>query len=176
MRNRIKEHRVVKARDLKPHPRNWRLHPVGQRRALKAMINEVGFARSCTAYEDSKGDLILIDGHLRAELDPDAEVTVEILDVTPEEADKLLLTFDPIAQLASANAEQRQALFASLEARTREAAEVFRKLTPKPFNVDPSRCPEPKFAIVIECASEEQQLTLLERFNGEKLACRAIFF
>lgn len=176
MRNRIKEHRVVKARDLKPHPRNWRLHPEGQRRALRAMIAEVGFARSCTVYQDANGDLILIDGHLRAELDPDAEVTVEILDVTPEEADKLLLTFDPIAQLATANAEQRQQLFAALEARTRDAAETFRRLTPRPFEPDPAHRPEPRFAIVIDCASEAQQLALLDRFHQESLACRALFF
>jgi hypothetical protein len=176
VRNRIKAHRIVKARDLKAHPRNWRVHPIGQRQALQTMIEEVGFARSCTAYEDANGDLILIDGHLRAELDPDAELTVEILDVTPEEADKLLLTFDPIGQLAAANAEKRQELFESLHARTREASEVFRRLTPRPFQVDPARRPAPRFAIVIECAHEEQQLTLLERFQREQLPCRAIFF
>jgi hypothetical protein len=176
MRNRIKEHRLVKAGDLKPHPKNWRTHSEGQRRALAALIEEVGFARSCTAYEDAGGNLVLIDGHLRADLDPDTEVTVEVLDVTPEEADKLLLTLDPIAQLAGVNAETRQELLASLQARSREAAEVFRRLTPRPFLPNPTTPIEPKFAIVIECANEQEQLALLERLQAEKLPCRAIFF
>jgi hypothetical protein len=45
------------------------------------------------------GRLKLLDGHLRRDLDPDMEVDVEILDVTEEEARKLLLTIDPLAAL-----------------------------------------------------------------------------
>jgi hypothetical protein len=40
------------------------------------------------------------DGHLRRDLDPDMEVEVEILDVTDEEANVLLLSIDPLAALA----------------------------------------------------------------------------
>ena len=40
---------------------------------------------------------MLIDGHLRAETAPDMMVPVLVLDVTEEEADKLLLTLDPLA-------------------------------------------------------------------------------
>jgi hypothetical protein len=176
MRIRIKDHRLVKARDLKPHARNWRTHPEGQRRALEALINEVGFARSCTAYEDGDGKLVLIDGHLRAELEPDAEIPVEVLDVTPEEADKLLLTLDPIGQLAGQNAEKREELFRSLRAQTRESAAALRRLTPRPFRPEANRRPEPKFAIIIDCADEAHQLALLERFAPEGLKCRAVFF
>ncbi len=174
MRNRIKDHRIVKTRDLKPHPRNWRTHPDGQKRALQAMLDEVGFARSCTVYENAQGELVLIDGHLRAELDPDAEVTVEVLDVSPAEADKLLLTLDPLAQLAGCDDEKRQQLFASLEANSRAAAETFRKLTPRPFVIDPERLPKPKFAVVIECKDEQEQIEFLQRFQQEGLHCRAL--
>jgi hypothetical protein len=176
MRIRIKDHRLVKARDLKPHPRNWRTHPDGQRRALEAMIEEVGFARSCTAYEDAAGGLVLIDGHLRAAIAPDEEIPVEVLDVTPEEADKLLLTLDPIAMLAGNSAAKRQELFASIEARTREAKVTLRRLTPRPFRIEPAKRPADRFAIIIDCADEAQQLALLERLAPEGLKCRAVFF
>src|SRR5919108_4885145 len=100
IRNRIKEHRRVRAGDLVPHEQNWRNHPDLQRDALKALYAEVGFARSLLAYELPDGRLKLIDGHLRRELDPDLEVDVEILDVDDAEARALLLSIDPLAALA----------------------------------------------------------------------------
>src|SRR5712692_9579643 len=105
IRNRIKSHRRVRAGDLVPHEFNFRLHPESQRAALEALYNEVGFARSLLAYELPDGRLKLIDGHLRRDLDPDLEVDVEILDVNDAEARALLLSMDPLAALAEANAE-----------------------------------------------------------------------
>src|SRR5436305_9584498 len=100
IRNRIKEHRRVRAGDLVPHEWNFRVHPELQRDALRALYARVGFARSLLAYQLPDGRLKLIDGHLRRDLDPDMEVDVEVLDVTDEEARKLLLSIDPLAQLA----------------------------------------------------------------------------
>src|SRR5205085_8915918 len=95
IRNRIKAHRKVRAGDLLPHEWNFRLHPENQKAALAGIYQEVGFARSLLAYELPDGRLKLIDGHLRRDMEPDMEVDVEILDVTEEEARKLLLTIDP---------------------------------------------------------------------------------
>src|SRR6266702_1926994 len=100
IRNRIKAHRRVRAGDLVPHEWNFRLHPELQKAALQALYREIGFARSLLAYELPDGRLKLIDGHLRRDLDPDLEVDVEILDVSDDEARKLLLTIDPLAALA----------------------------------------------------------------------------
>src|SRR5215510_56579 len=97
IRNRIKSHRRVRAGDLVPHEWNFRFHSELQKAALHAIYQEVGFARSLLAYEMPDGRLKLLDGHLRRDLDPDMEVDVEILDVTEEEARKLLLTIDPLA-------------------------------------------------------------------------------
>src|ERR1700730_9065138 len=104
IRNRIKDHRRVRAGDLVPHEFNWREHPQGQRALLQALYQEVGFARSLLAYELPDGRLKLIDGHLRRDLDPDMLVDVEVLDVDDAEARKLLLSIDPLAGLAEANA------------------------------------------------------------------------
>src|SRR4029077_7024858 len=97
IRNRIKAHRQVRAGDLVPHEWNFRSHPGAQQAALQAIYREVGFARSLLAYELADGRLKLIDGHLRRDLDPDMLVDVEILDVTEEEARKLLLSINPLA-------------------------------------------------------------------------------
>src|SRR6266852_1890706 len=109
-RNRIKAHRKVRAGDLVPHEWNFRAHPEAQRAVLAGIYHEVGFARSLLAYELPDGRLKLIDGHLRRDIDPDMEVDVEVLDVTEEEARKLLLTIDPLAALAEQQDQLRQRL------------------------------------------------------------------
>lgn len=104
VRDRIIGLRRVRAAELKEHPRNWRLHPKRQREALRALLQEVGFADALVAREQD-GDLVLIDGHLRRSLDPDQVVPVLVLDVSEREADKLLATLDPITGLATADPE-----------------------------------------------------------------------
>src|SRR5947207_11929499 len=110
IRNRIKAHRRIRAGDLIPHELNWRRHPDDQRAALRALYDEVGFARSLLAYELPDGRLKLIDGHLRRDIDPDMEVDVEVLDVTDEEARTLLLSIDPLAALAEQQEQLRERL------------------------------------------------------------------
>src|SRR5438876_5805329 len=100
IRNRIKDHRRVRAGDLVPHELNFRTHPDQQRAALEALYAEVGFARSLLAYELPDGRLKLLDGHLRRDLAPDMLVDVEVLDVNDDEARALLLSIDPLAALA----------------------------------------------------------------------------
>ena len=58
---------------------------------------------------------MLIDGHLRAETTPDAVVPVLVLDVSEEEADKILLTLDPLAALAESDAERIKALLQTVQ-------------------------------------------------------------
>src|SRR5262249_31578021 len=100
VRNRIKRHVRIRAGDLVPHELNPRVHPEAQKSALLALYEEIGFARSLLAYELPDGRLKLIDGHLRAALDPEQVVEVEVLDVDDAEARKLLLAIDPLALLA----------------------------------------------------------------------------
>ena len=88
VRDRVRELRRVKARDLLPHPKNWRRHSKAQADALRGLLREVGFADALLARELPDGRLMTIDGHLRAETTPDADVPVLVLDVTEEEADK----------------------------------------------------------------------------------------
>jgi DNA modification methylase len=103
IRNRIVETRTVLARELIPNPKNWRRHPKPQADALKALLQEIGNADALLVRELSNKRLMLIDGHLRAGIMPDQEVTVLILDLTEDEADKLLLTLDPLAAMATAD-------------------------------------------------------------------------
>ena len=99
MNNRIKELRYVKASELAPDPRNPRRHPAAQRAALQAMLVDVGIADAVIARETLTG-LVLIDGHLRADLDPDQILPVLVTDLDEAEAGKVLATLDPLAAMA----------------------------------------------------------------------------
>ena len=81
IRDRVRELRRVRARDLLANPKNWRIHPKAQTAALRGLLGEVGYADALLARELSDGRLQLIDGHLRAETTPSAMVPVLILDL-----------------------------------------------------------------------------------------------
>ncbi|MGB7734647.1 MAG: hypothetical protein WBL72_13170 [Thermoguttaceae bacterium] len=115
-RDRIKELRRVRAGDLRPCPWNWRDHPPEQREALEAILAEIGFAGAGLARELDDGSLELIDGHMRAELDLDQEMPVLILDVTEEEAKKILATHDPLGAMSTDNVEARRRLLEEIDA------------------------------------------------------------
>src|SRR5215471_10333625 len=110
IRDRIRELRRVPANQLRPSPRNWRTHPTAQRDALKGLLAELGYCDALLARELPDGSLMLIDGHLRCETTPDTDVPVLVLDVSEAEADKLLLTLDPLAGLAVADPQALTAL------------------------------------------------------------------
>ena len=86
IRDRIKEFRRVPARLLRPNPHNWRTHPQRQRDALRGVLAQIGYADALLVRELPDGQLELLDGHLRAETTPEADVPVLILDLDDREA------------------------------------------------------------------------------------------
>ncbi len=104
IRNRVKELRTVKYSDLVPNPANWRGHPEAQRKAYAGIVESIGFAGAALARELPDGRLMLIDGHMRRETHPDAELPVLVTDLTEDEANTVLATFDPISAMAEADA------------------------------------------------------------------------
>lgn len=115
IRNRVKALRNVRAADLAPNPKNWRTHPKAQQDALRGILAEVGYADALLARELPDGSLMLVDGHLRAETTPEQEVPVLVLDINEAEADKLLLSLDPLAALAETNAQALDALLRKVD-------------------------------------------------------------
>ena len=145
-RDRVRELRRVRAGDLAPAPKNWRSHPPEQRRALESILREVGFAGALLARELPDSGLQLIDGHLRAETTPDQKVPVLVLDVTEQEAEKLLLTFDPLTAMAEADEPKLRALLESVkfdEILLRQLAEAQIPGYARPGQTDPDEIPEP---------------------------------
>jgi hypothetical protein len=179
-RNRILRHVRIRAGDLVPHELNPRRHSEAQRRALEQLYEEIGFARSLLAYPVPDGRLKLIDGHLRASMNPRHEVDVEVLDVNDAEARALLLAIDPLAQLAGyeaetldklrQTAEQDSAAIKSLWQIIEDASKRTKDSLKRAAENDEQ--PE-KFYVLVECADEEQQRELLARFHNEGLTCQA---
>mgnify|MGYP001014450200 CR=1 FL=1 len=113
IKDRIREFRRVPASTLLPHPRNWRQHPPAQLDALRGILSEIGWADAALVRETPDG-LQLIDGHARTEVAPDAEIPVLVVDVSDEEAEKLLATHDPLAAMAEANQSALNDLIAGI--------------------------------------------------------------
>lgn len=182
IRDRVRELRRVKASELRPHPRNWRTHPDTQRDALRGALAEIGYADALLVRELDDGSLELVDGHLRAETTPEAVVPVLVLDVTAEEADKILLTLDPLAALAGAD----QARLAELVESARFASPQLEQLVAGLAGAadealagfDAAERPEVEipesYQVVVECVDEDQQQAMFERLRGEGFKCRVL--
>lgn len=187
IRDRIKELRRVKAATLRPNPRNWRTHPTAQRDALRGLLAEIGYADALLARELPDGSLELIDGHLRAETTPEAEVPVLVLDLDDKEADKLLALLDPIgamagrdetmlaeltARIETDNAALRAALDELVGAGSIDGAGSAPETDECESRAEP-RVPE-LYQVVVECRDEDEQRALYERLLGEGFACRLL--
>lgn len=125
-KDRIIELRRVKASDLRNNPKNWRLHPEGQRSALATMLEDVGYVGAAVAREKD-GVLELLDGHMRKDLSADGDIPVLVVDLTDEEADKVLATYDPLAGLALVDGIKLDGLLSGIT--LDENADIRRMLT-----------------------------------------------
>jgi len=149
---------------------------------LKAITVQQPWA-SLLGYETADGRIKLIDGHLRQSLDPAMEVEVEVLDVTEEEARTLLLSIDPLAQLAGysqdALAALRQTASSDSDALNNlwnsiaQSAESTSALLEKARRKREVQSIE-KFVIIVDCANELEQVKLLRKFRNEGLTCKAL--
>jgi hypothetical protein len=184
IRDRIKELRRVRADELRPHPQNWRTHPEAQREALRGVLEEVGYADALLARELPNGGLELIDGHLRAEITPETLVPVLVLDVSEAEAAKILVTLDPLAALAEADAAKLDQILRQVETGSSAVADLLGKLAGDAGlsygekGEEPAESPEPDvpelFQVLVECTDERQQKTVYQMLTTRGIRCRLL--
>jgi hypothetical protein len=182
IRDRIKDFRRVPANQLRPHPKNWRIHPSAQRDALRGVLAEIGYAGALLARELPDGTLELIDGHLRAETTPETEVPVLVLDLDEHEAAKLLALHDPLAGMAEANDEVLTELLAQVETENDAVQALLDRMLGEPDGPPVEAeaeagqnltIPE-AFQVVVECRDEAEQQAIFERMTGEGYTCRLL--
>jgi len=145
IRDRIIDFRRVRAKELRPHPKNWRTHPKRQQEALRGVLAEIGYADALLARQTPEG-LQLIDGHLRAETTPEQEVPVLVLDLDEKEAEKLLVSLDPLAAMAGQDDDILRELLSGIETQSEALKDLWSGLAvPLPGEglTDPDAVPEP---------------------------------
>ena len=183
IRDRIKELRRVRAAELRPNPRNWRTHPERQRDALRGILAEIGYADALLARELPDGSLELVDGHLRAETTPEQEVPVLVLDLSEQEAAKLLVLLDPLAGMAETDSDVLAQLVAEVETDNEAIERLLQDLAgapDPPFDDGPDDVPTGEvsvpdgYQVVVECRDEDQQRDVYDRLTAEGLACRLL--
>lgn len=114
-RNRIVRFEFIKAGELGSHEGNFRLHPGIQSDAMRGMLSEVGWVNAVLAFEED-GRLVLFDGHLRKDLEPDDQIPVIVTDLTRAEADLVLATHDFITSLAEVDEAKLTSLTKDIDA------------------------------------------------------------
>ena len=97
------------------NPRNWRIHPQAQQEGLEAVLDRVGWVQNVVVNRRTG---FMVDGHLRVTLAmrrEEPEVPVVYVDLSPEEEDLILATFDPISSLAGTDRAQLTSLLSSVD-------------------------------------------------------------
>ena len=84
------------------------------------MLERIGYVDAVIARETPDG-LMLIDGHLRADLSPDVEIPVLVVDLDEAEAGEVLATLDPLAAMAETDTKALQSLVDGLASQADEA-------------------------------------------------------
>ena len=135
-KNRVVSLEFIKAGSLIPDQRNYRLHPENQRQAMKEVLENVGWASAAIARYNESGELVLVDGHLRADLDKEEMIPVLIVDLDESEAAAVMATHDPLAGMAEIDTSALQALLEDMpsvgEIMTGNLDELLDSLQPKP--------------------------------------------
>jgi hypothetical protein len=183
IKNRVVEIRTVKGRDLIPNPHNWRVHTTKQAEVMRALLADVGQVDVLRAIQTKDG-LMLVDGHLRADVSPDAEWQVAVLDLSPEEAKLMLATFDPVGDMAEADPAKLDALLRDIQTGNEHVAKMLDDLAQESGIVPAETAAEApseaqldaalQHKIIVDCRDEQHQAELLERFDAEGITCKAL--
>jgi hypothetical protein len=102
--------------ELDENPANWRRHPEVQARAIRELIDDVGWAGVCLWNSRTNR---LIDGHLRRRIaiqGGHGKVPVLIGSWTEAQERKILAALDPLGTLAEADSVALSGLLADVEA------------------------------------------------------------
>jgi hypothetical protein len=116
-RNRIVGYADIPPEQLLANEHNFRIHPKAQKLALSGLINEIGYLDPVVVQQ---GTDRVIDGHLRVELalrDGVETIPIQYVDLTDDEANIALASFDPISVLAKTDAEKLGALLGTVSPR-----------------------------------------------------------
>lgn len=164
LKSRNSSFKKIAAKNLLPDPLNWHTHGAEQRSALASVFKEIGFVGTILVRpSDQKSKYWIIDGHerveaIKAEYGPDQQIDCAILDVTEEEARKILASHDSIGSMGGVDQERLESLLGSIQFDHAELDSVIK-------NALDFRLPDELSAPVPDAGSEESN-----RRTGRKAA------
>lgn len=185
VRDRIIDVKTIKLGDIADNPRNPKNHPKRQGEAIRGVVKEVGWAGVPLVYKSERlnGNLAFVDGHLRKREFPDLAVRVAITDLTDSEADLLLLTYDPIAQMAEAAKEKMDDLLrdvnSSEESVTALLAEMAEKAglsygQPEKAEEPPEPSYKEQYGVIVMCENEGHQEEVFNHLISLGYECKVV--
>lgn len=198
IRDRIVNLRRVKANTLQVNEDNWSTHPEPQRASMEAVLTEIGYADALLARELPDGRLQLLDGHLRAEVTPDDEVPVLVVDLDDDESRLLLAVHDSLPTLAETDEQSLSNLIQSIETADAAIDALFDSIVSEDHGLELAKTTtddeqprssdfrgssdsskseldlKPVFQIVVECADEADQRTVYEQMTKSGRPCRVL--
>lgn len=177
--NRITGYADVPPGELLENPQNFRRHPKEQEAALIGVLREVGFVDPVLVQSGSN---LILDGHLRVELalkQGQATIPVKYVNLSDDEAQIVLATFDPLSAMARHDESSLEALLAQVKVEDVALSAMLANLREQDsskhveFDTSP-QMGSLEYRIILDCANEREQANLLSRFEKEGLKCRAL--
>lgn len=157
------------AGDLDDNPLNWRTHPPEQLEAIKESILHLGWA-GALLYNENTGHLI--DGHARKkQAGPDAWVPVLIGSWSVEDEHRLLLTYDPMTEMAEADVDVLKLLAEQTTFDTPALRKLSDSLAQLYGTPQPEEGPEEEETHVIKPAHPKTKKGQILRLGPHRLMC-----
>jgi len=104
--NRIIGSGMEKLDNILFNPKNWRVHPKIQQDAMLEILKKVGWVQEVIINQRTGN---LVDGHLRCQLasrEGESEIPVKYVDLSEEEEELVLATYDPIGMMAKKDTQK----------------------------------------------------------------------
>jgi hypothetical protein len=112
-KNKIVGYDMIDPKKIKMHDKNWRNHPKFQVKVLNSILGNIGWVsgviinkRSLDSWNEEKGIETLVDGHCRVQAAIDNKINripVVYVNLSPEEENAILATYDAIGKMSEKN-------------------------------------------------------------------------
>lgn len=130
-KNRIVGYGDAKVDEVLFNPKNWRVHPKYQQEALHGVLETVGWVQNVIINKTTGN---LVDGHLRVQLagrDEISSVPATYVELTQEEEDLILTSFDPIGSMAVAEKQKLKDLVDNIKVEDKQIQDMLTAIAEK---------------------------------------------
>ncbi len=215
-RNRVVGLIEIRGDRILANPKNFRPHPEQQRAVMRGALVDVGIGDGLKAvpvdealirevlslqtrderiawarrFEVGGADVMLLDGHLRAEEIRDQPIPVLLLDLLPHEQAEFLALYDPIGDLAGFDREKYAALAGEFNSTSSAVQALVSDLaavktsgggddlpsggdSPGSDDVPESNYRE-QYAVMVVCDDAPHQEQVFEKLTAEGFVCKVV--